>query len=139
MNIKPMLLRVVIRLVAVNLFLLQAAARALARCHAPLVPRSTPKPPTEPVLPAFLIPSSGKYEETAPSLEQLPLSQAICVVSAAYWLKLGQADQALRELQPLTPESRRHPLVIKMQIRVLQASNLPGCCEAPPERRSEFC
>jgi hypothetical protein len=43
----------------------------------------------------------------------LPLSDAIRVKSAEYWLKLGQPVQAMSELQRVSEISKKHPWVVK--------------------------
>jgi hypothetical protein len=63
-----------------------------------------------------------KFEETAPSLDQLPFEHALRVKSAEFWLKLGEPDQAMIELRRLSRNSRRHPLAIKVQLRVILAA-----------------
>ena len=40
-------------------------------------------------------------EEMPPSEAPLPLEQSLQIRAAEYWLKLGEADQALRELEAL--------------------------------------
>jgi len=44
----------------------------------------------------------------APSKEVLPIEDAVQVKSAEYWLELGEADQALRELEALPATSWNH-------------------------------
>jgi hypothetical protein len=47
-------------------------------------------------------------EATLPSKEVLPIEDAVQVKSAEYWLELGEADQALRELEALPATSWNH-------------------------------
>jgi hypothetical protein len=47
-------------------------------------------------------------ETTLPSKDVLPIEDAIQVKSAEYWLQLGEADQALKELKALPATSWHH-------------------------------
>ncbi len=51
----------------------------------------------------------------------LPTSQAVRVKSAEFWLKLGEADQALRELEALPGSHWNHPAAIKTRVAALGA------------------
>ena len=62
-----------------------------------------------------------QFEETAPSLDQLPLNQALRVKNAEYWLKLGKPDRAIGELRRLSDDSRRHPLALRIHLRAIRA------------------
>ena len=62
-----------------------------------------------------------KFEETAPSLDQLPFEHALRVRSAEFWLKLGKPDEAIMELRRLSRNSRRHPLALKVFLRAIRA------------------
>jgi hypothetical protein len=39
-----------------------------------------------------------------------------------YWLKLGKTSETLIDFQNLSPNSRRHPLAIKMLLRALRTA-----------------
>jgi hypothetical protein len=43
----------------------------------------------------------ASQEETPPSEAPLPLEHSLQIKAAEYWLKLGEADQALKELEVL--------------------------------------
>ena len=49
----------------------------------------------------------GRHQARA-GKSRLPLSHALRVRSAEYWLRLGEVDQALRELEAL-PQKRLEP------------------------------
>jgi hypothetical protein len=46
---------------------------------------------------------------------------ALWVKSAEYWLRLGEADQALRELEKLPQTAWNHPAVVKARVAALEA------------------
>lgn len=71
-------------------------------------------------------PLQRKYQETAPSLDQLPLGQAIIAKSCEYWLRLGDASQACIEWRKLSAASRKHPLMIKLTLRIHLELGLPA-------------
>lgn len=48
----------------------------------------------------------------------LSMSHALRIQSAHYWLKLGEADQALRELKALSSSAWRHPSAVKARLAV---------------------
>ncbi len=48
----------------------------------------------------------------------LPINDAIRIRAAEYWLSLGEADEALRELERL-PQTWNHPLAIKVRVAAL--------------------
>ena len=52
---------------------------------------------------------------------QLSLPHAIRVASAKYWLKLGEADEALRELEGLPKAAWNHPAAAKARVAALAA------------------
>ncbi len=52
---------------------------------------------------------------------QLSLSQALRIRSAHYWLELGEADQALRELEALPSGAWGHPLAVSVRVAALRA------------------
>jgi len=51
----------------------------------------------------------------------LSLSQALRIQSAHYWLKLGDADRALKELEALPCRVWNHRLAVKVRKAALQA------------------
>jgi len=61
---------------------------------------------------------------TSCSLAKNPiaLKHALKVKSAEFWLKLGQPDQALREIKSLPEEVQNHPSVIKAHLAIVRAA-----------------
>jgi hypothetical protein len=53
--------------------------------------------------------------------KQLSLSHGIRIKSVEYWLKLGEPDQALRELEALPSRAWNHPIAVKARIAALSA------------------
>ena len=53
---------------------------------------------------------------------QLSLSHALRIQSAHYWLKLGEAAQALRELKALSSSAWSHPLAVEARLAVIRAA-----------------
>ena len=51
----------------------------------------------------------------------LPLEDAVLVGSAEFWLKLGQADEALRELERLPSGTSNHPWALKVRLAAVHA------------------
>ena len=52
----------------------------------------------------------------------LSLSHALRIQSARYWLRLGEADQALRELEALPSRTWLHPLAVEARVAALRAA-----------------
>ena len=52
---------------------------------------------------------------------ELPIDEALQIKAAELWLKLGEADQALRELENLPQEIWNHPHAIKTRIAAVHA------------------
>jgi hypothetical protein len=52
---------------------------------------------------------------------RLSLSHLIQVRSAEFWLRLGEADEAARELENLPRRAWNHPLVVKIRVAALEA------------------
>jgi hypothetical protein len=48
--------------------------------------------------------------------DRLPLSHALQVRSAEYWLRLGEADQALRELEALPQSAWNHHSAVEARV-----------------------
>jgi hypothetical protein len=48
----------------------------------------------------------------------LPINDAIQIQAAEYWLKLGEADQALRELENLS-HTWNHPAATKVRVAAI--------------------
>ncbi len=61
----------------------------------------------------------------------LSLGNAVLIKSAEYWLKLGEADQALRELEGLPQDTWNHPAALKARVAAIGA--LRGISEARTE------
>jgi hypothetical protein len=53
---------------------------------------------------------------------QLSMSHALRIQSAHYWLKLGEAEQALQELKALSSSAWSHPSAVKARLAVVRAS-----------------
>jgi len=51
----------------------------------------------------------------------LAINAALQIKAAEYWLKLGQADEALRELENLPHNTWNHASAIKARIRAMGA------------------
>ena len=51
---------------------------------------------------------------------QLSLSHSVRIKSAEFWLMLGEADEALRELEALFSKSWNHPSAIKVRVAALR-------------------
>jgi hypothetical protein len=56
-----------------------------------------------------------------PPNEVLPINDAIQIKAAEYWLKLGEADQALRELEALPSRSWECGWTLRIRIAALGA------------------
>jgi hypothetical protein len=56
-----------------------------------------------------------------PRNEVLPINDAIQIKAAEYWLKLGEADQALRELEALPSRSWKSGWALKTRIAAMGA------------------
>ena len=50
---------------------------------------------------------------------RLAISHAFRVKCAEYWLKLGEADEALRELQALPHSTNSHPAAVKAHVAAI--------------------
>jgi hypothetical protein len=61
------------------------------------------------------------YEETPPSLDQLPLSQALRAKRANDLLEVGRPTEAMEQIAGLSKNSLKHPLAIRVQSRCLKA------------------
>ena len=56
-----------------------------------------------------------------PPQELLPIHDAIQIKAAEYWLKLGEADQALRELEKLPSRTWKCGWALKTRIAAIGA------------------
>ncbi len=56
-----------------------------------------------------------------PRFRGLRLGQALRIKSGEYWLKVGQPDQAMRELRELPPAARKHPSSVKALVSATRA------------------
>jgi hypothetical protein len=54
-----------------------------------------------------------------PPQELLPINEALQIKAAEYWLKLGEADQALRELEALPSRSWKCGWALKTRIAAM--------------------
>ena len=48
--------------------------------------------------------------------QALPINDAIQIKAAEYWLKLGEADEALRELERLPHNTWNHPYAVRVRV-----------------------
>jgi len=51
----------------------------------------------------------------------LPVNEAVQIKAAEYWLKLGDADQALKELEALPQDAWNHPSAVKARVAAIGA------------------
>jgi hypothetical protein len=49
----------------------------------------------------------------------LPINDALQIKAAGYWLKLGQADQALRELEQLPEKTWMNSAAVKLRVTAI--------------------
>jgi hypothetical protein len=56
-----------------------------------------------------------------PPNEVLPIKDAIQIKAAEYWMKLGEADQALKELEALPPRTWKCGWALKTRIAAIGA------------------
>jgi hypothetical protein len=65
---------------------------------------------------------SGDHQFTVPIRQapppSLPINDAIQIKAAEYWLKLGEADEALRELEKLR-STWNHPAAIEVRVAAI--------------------
>ncbi len=54
-----------------------------------------------------------------PQPHLLPLNDALHIRAAEGWLKLGEADQALRELEQLPQNTWNCPSVVKLRVKAM--------------------
>jgi len=62
----------------------------------------------------------GRHQARA-GKDRLPLSHALRVRSAEYWLRLGEADKALRELEALPKSAWNHPSAVESRVAAVGA------------------
>ena len=63
--------------------------------------------------------TKNKQRSGSVGLAKLPISDALRIKGAEYWLKLGEADEALRELERLPGLTWKHPAALKARIAAL--------------------
>ena len=68
------------------------------------------------LLPGAQLASQGK---TLPIQDALLLKASLQIKAAEYWLKLGEADQALRELEALPSRFWKHRWALKTRIAAM--------------------
>jgi hypothetical protein len=56
--------------------------------------------------------------------EGVPLADAVRIQAAEFWLALGLADQAARELEALPAATARHPWTLRTQLAIVSALGL---------------
>jgi hypothetical protein len=64
----------------------------------------------------------GRVPETTTETNvesQLSVRHALRVQAARYWLELGEADEALRELEALPSRAWRHPVAVEVRLAAL--------------------
>ena len=54
-----------------------------------------------------------------PNPSLLPINDALQIKAAEYWLKLGEADEALRELEDLPRKTWESPYAIEIRVAAL--------------------
>ena len=62
------------------------------------------------------VPEKPRPGQTTRPSGQLSLPHALRVASANYWLKLGEADEALRELEALPRPAWNHPSAVAVKV-----------------------
>jgi hypothetical protein len=62
-----------------------------------------------------------------PPDEVLPIDEALQIKAAEYWLKLGEADQALRELESLPQRTWNNPAAVKVRVSAIGALAVRTC------------
>ena len=55
----------------------------------------------------------------APPNQVPPINEAIRIRAAEYWLRLGEADETLRELENLPHQTWVHPFAVKIRVAAL--------------------
>ena len=72
----------------------------------------------------ILTPEDQLIPGVAPSVnaKPIPIQDSLQIKAAEYWLKLGEADQALRELEALPSRSWTHGWALKIRIAAMGAS-----------------
>lgn len=60
-----------------------------------------------------------KQPEPTPFQAQISIPEALRIRAAEYWLTLGEADEALRELEALPSESWNHGWAVETQIAAM--------------------
>jgi hypothetical protein len=56
---------------------------------------------------------------TQPTTPHLPVTDALQIKAAEYWLRLGEADEALSELENLPRKSWESPYAIEIRVTAL--------------------
>ena len=64
---------------------------------------------------------ASQEEKTLPMKDALSLKASLTIKAAEYWLKLGEADQALRELEALPSRFWSHGWALKTRIAAMGA------------------
>ena len=54
-----------------------------------------------------------------PNTPHLPINEALQIKAAEYWLKLGEADEALRELESLPQRTWNNPAAVKVRVAAI--------------------
>jgi len=73
---------------------------------------------------SICLPSKPNLHQSTSINGQISLSHAIRVKSAEYWMRLGEADQALKELKTLPKSTWNHPWaveVVKARVAAVEA------------------
>jgi len=55
----------------------------------------------------------------APPDKPVPMNEALQIKAAEYWLRLGEADEALRELEKLPGKTWESPAAVKIRVAAL--------------------
>ena len=63
----------------------------------------------------------NRKHPTTQVVEILPINDAVQIKAAEYWLKLGKADQALKQLEALPHDAWNHPWAAKARVAAVGA------------------
>jgi len=65
----------------------------------------------------------SNFHEPTSTQDQLSIPHAVRIQSAKSWLELGQADEALRELEALPMKAWNHSLAVQARVAAIGALN----------------
>jgi hypothetical protein len=79
---------------------------------------------------AYSVPALSVHRAIALNGAQLPSEDALRVKSAEFWLKLGEVDEALRELDALPESTWNHRWTLETRIAAMGSVSLPQDMDA---------